>query len=52
MPLIICMLFFIVLFCCEGYSSAVRKSENEAKLRRYQAVEHPRRTSDRYVDSL
>ena len=51
MPLVICTLFFIVLFSCEGFWHLACVSERECELRRYQAVEHPcRATSDRYLD--
>ncbi|MBQ7785486.1 MAG: hypothetical protein IJ381_04990 [Clostridia bacterium] len=53
MPLILCAIFFAILFSLEGccYVSSICKKEKE--LIRYQAVEHPRRrTSDRYLDLL
>lgn len=51
MPLVICTLFFIALFSCEGFWHLACVAERECELRRYQAVEHPRRaTSDRYLD--
>lgn len=53
MPLIICTIFFVVLFSCEALWFACADAEKERALRRYQAVEHPRRmTSDRYLDLL
>ena len=53
MPLVICTLFFIVLFSCEGFWHLATLAEQDRQLRRYQAVEHPRRrTSDRYLDLL
>lgn len=53
MPLIICTVFFIALFSCEGFWYLACSSRKEDELRRYQAVEHPRRpTSDRYLDLL
>ena len=51
MPLVIVTVFFIVLFTCEGFWHLACVAERECELRRYQAVEHPRRaTSDRYLD--
>lgn len=53
MPLIICMIFFAVLFSCEALWFACANEHKANELRRYQAVEHPRRmTSDRYLDLL
>ncbi|MBR4039044.1 MAG: hypothetical protein IKJ11_02970 [Clostridia bacterium] len=53
MPLIICTVFFALLFIGEGawYLAGVAMKEHE--LARFQAVEHPRRlTSDIYLDML
>lgn len=53
MPLVLCTAFFIILFSCEGFWHLSCIEESERELRRYQAVEHPRRrTSDRYLDLL
>lgn len=53
MPLVICTIFFIILFTCEGFYFLGQRDRRADELRRYQAVEHPRRvTSDRYLDLL
>lgn len=53
MPLVIVTVFFIVLFAGEGFWYLASLAEQDRQLRRYQAVEHPRRrTSDRYLDLL
>ena len=53
LPLIICMSFFALLFIGEALWFACAAEERKHELRRYQAVEHPRRiTSDRYLDLL
>ena len=53
MPLVIVTVFFIVLFTCEGFWHLACLAEQDRQLRRYQAVEHPRRrTSDGYLDWL
>ncbi len=53
MPLLICIVLCLILFYLEGcyYVALICKEERE--LRRYHAVEHPRRmTSDQYLDRL
>lgn len=51
MPLIICMTFFAALFSVEALWFVCADERKASELRRYQAVEHPRRmTSDRYLD--
>ena len=53
MPLVIVTVFFILLFAGEGFWYLASLAEQDRQLRRYQAVEHPRRsTSDRYLDLL
>lgn len=53
MPLVICTVFFIILFSCEGFWHLASVAQEESELRRYQRTEHPRRlTSDRYLDWL
>ena len=53
MPLIICMTFFAVLFGLEALWFSCAAEEKKSALRRYHAVEHPRRmTSDCYLDML
>lgn len=53
MPLVIVTVFFILLFAGEGFWYLASLAEQDRQLRRYQAVEHPRRsTSDRYLDML
>ena len=51
MPLIICMTFFAVLFGLEALGFACAAEEKKSELRRYHAVEHPRRMPrDCYID--
>ena len=53
MPLIICTLFFVVLFIFEGAWHLAGIAVRERELDRFHAVEHPRRmTSDLYLDML
>ena len=53
MPLIICTLFFAVLFIFEGAWHLAGIAMCERELDRFHAVEHPRRlTSDLYLDML
>ncbi|MDO5298233.1 MAG: hypothetical protein Q4F18_02300 [Clostridia bacterium] len=53
MPLIVCTIFFIILFSCEGFWHLSCLADQERELSRYQAIEHPRRrTSDCYLDRL
>ena len=53
MPLIICTIFFAVLFSCEALFYCIQQDREQAQLRRYQEVEHPRRSrSDRYLDQI
>lgn len=53
MPLILCVIFFIVLFSFEGFWHLAEKTEQAQQLRRYQAIEHRhRRTSDDYLNWL
>ena len=53
LPLVIVTVFFSVLFAGEGFWHLASLAEQDRQLRRYQAVEHPRRrTSDRYLDLL
>lgn len=53
MPLIICTLFFAVLFILEGAWYLAGIAVRERELDRFHAVEHPRRmTSDLYLDML
>jgi len=52
-PLIICTVFFAVLFMLEGAWHLAGVAAKERELERFQAVEHPRRlTSDLYLDML
>jgi len=51
LPLIICTVFFVLLFACETIWFQVCSTRKERELYRYERVEHPRRmTSDRYID--
>ncbi|MBR2942248.1 MAG: hypothetical protein IKB82_02505 [Clostridia bacterium] len=51
MPLIVCAIFFIVLFSCEGFWFQAARDHERKTLRRYQETEHPRRKrSDFYLD--
>ena len=51
MPLIICTIFFILLFACELVHFEIITTRKEREMCRYQRVEHPRRTTgDRYID--
>jgi len=53
LPLIICIVLFVVLFIGEGAWYLAGVAEKERELDRFQAVEHPRRmTSDLYLDML
>lgn len=53
MPLIICAVFFIVLFSCEGLWHLTQIEYDQNALRRYNEVEHRRRhTGDEYIDFL
>ena len=53
MPLIICTVFFAILFLFEGAWYLAGVAVKERELDRFQAVEHPRRlTSDLYLDML
>jgi len=51
LPLIICTVFFILFFACEGLWFQIVNDRKESELYRYQRVEHPRRiTGDSYID--
>ena len=51
MPLIICTVFFAVLFICEALWFQARSAQMADELCRYERVEHPRSvTSDGYID--
>ena len=51
MPLVVCVLFFIVLFSCEGFWYSAKAAREEMQLRRYREIEHPRHNrSDSYLD--
>lgn len=53
MALFIAILFFSLLFACEGIYHLSCQSREEASLCRYRIIEHPRRHSrDRYLDIL
>lgn len=53
MPLLICAVFFVLLFSWEGFWYLAGRSEEERALRRYQAVEHPASSgTDAYLDWL
>jgi len=53
MPLIICAVFFTLLFALEGFWRLCDAFAEAERLSRYQAVEHPRsHTSDEYLDRL
>ena len=53
MPLIICTVFFAVLFTFEIAWYWAGVAEREREVIRYERNEHPRRpTSDRYLDVL
>ena len=52
MPLVVCTIFFIVLFSYEGFWFSAKAAREAKKLRRYEEIEHPRHNrSDRYLDS-
>ena len=52
MPLVLCTIFFIILFSCEGFWFSARKAHEKMQLERYMEVEHPRgHRSDRYLDA-
>lgn len=52
MPLVICTIFFILLFSFEGFWFSARAAREARRLRRYEEVEHPRyNRTDRYLDS-
>jgi len=52
-PLIICTIFFAILFILEGAWHLAGVAAKEHELDRFQAIEHPRRlTSDLYLDML
>lgn len=51
LPLIICTVFFLIFFACEGIWFQIAAARRENELCRYQRVEHPRRvTGDSYID--
>ena len=51
MPLIICTIFFVLLFACEIICFDIASTRREREMRRYQRVEHPRRAAgDSYID--
>lgn len=52
MPLVVCTIFFILLFSFEGFWFSARAASEARKLHRYEEVEHPRcNRTDRYLDS-
>ena len=52
MPLVVCTIFFIILFSCEGFWFSAKAAQEAKMLRRYQEVEHPRlNRNDSYLDS-
>ena len=52
MPLIVCTIFFILLFSFEGFWFSARAAKEARRLHRYEEVEHPRyNRTDRYLDS-
>ena len=51
MPLMICTVFFVLLFACEGIWFQFVAAKKKEELLRYERVEHPRRPkSDSYID--
>ena len=51
MPLIICTMFFLLLFACEIIWFEIMSTRREREMRRYQRVEHPRHAAgDSYID--
>ncbi|MBP3428894.1 MAG: hypothetical protein J6M47_11650 [Clostridia bacterium] len=54
MPLVIALMLFAALFCCEAFIYDARRNRRERELIRYDQVEHPARYSgeDRYIDLL
>lgn len=53
MPLIVCAIFFTVLFALEGFWHLCDEFAEAEQLNRYQAVEHQHaHTSDEYLDRL
>ena len=52
MPLVVCTIFFILLFACEAIYYSDKAMNAKAQLSRYYEVEHPRyNRSDSYLDS-
>lgn len=52
MPLVVCTIFFILLFSCEAIYYSDKAMNAKAQLHRYYEVEHPRyNRSDNYLDS-
>lgn len=52
MPLILCTIFFVLLFSCEFFLYTARVDEEQRRLQRYHQVEHPRFCrSDSYIDA-
>lgn len=53
MPLVICSVFFFILFAFEYCWHMAGVAADECALSRYESFEHPcRLTSDRYLDWL
>ena len=53
MPLVITIVFFSVLFFCEGCYYMNKNAHLADERRRYQLIEHPRHnTSDEYLDNM
>ena len=52
MPLIVCTIFFAILFLCEAIWFDSRKDAEMMKLRRYEEVEYPSRRKTSYLDWL
>lgn len=52
MPLVVCTIFFILLFSGEAIYFSDKAANEQAQLHRYHQVEHPRyNRSDNYLDS-
>ena len=52
MPLVVCTVFFILLFSYEGFWFSDKAAKEARQLRRYNEGEHPRRNrNDSYLDS-
>ena len=51
MPLVVCTVFFILLFSYEGFWFSDKAAKEARQLRRYNEVEHPRRTGTTVIST-